>query len=67
MRRPSRALTSPGPATLLLLALGPDDEPPWVRLYGQPMAGGWAAAILAEDAPARGGQPAEPGPLRGHA
>ncbi len=37
-----------------LLTLGPDHEPPWVRLYIHQIGEAWAAMIVGDDAPAPG-------------
>lgn len=33
------------------LTLGPDNDPPWIRLYVQPYAGRWAAMLAADEVP----------------
>jgi hypothetical protein len=43
-----------------ILALGPDNEPMWVRLYVHPVGDHWAAMIVADDA-----TPPLPGELKG--
>jgi len=43
-----------------LLAVGPQTEPLWVRLYVHQIGEKWAAMIVADDAP-----PPEPGSLTG--
>jgi len=44
----------------VLLTLGPNHEPLWVRLYVHQIGEKWAAMLVADDAP-----PPEPGSLTG--
>lgn len=47
-------------ATRRILTLGPDNEPPWIRLSVHPVGDQWAAMIVADDM-----RPPLPGELKG--